>query len=162
MTAVARSLIQTTLPWEYLTRAWALLPWSGQPMTPHYCNWQPRVGGRSYIPFKRYMRRQHCAPSSRHDVPRRDGHHIILAVAACTGLNEATSNTPPLRHHTNSSDSAQYALHFCTSSQCGTHAPRHYPIISPGPLCNARAKGSGSRRPVPPIIAAREAQQINH
>ena len=29
------------MPWEYPTGVWALLPWSGQPMTPHCCTRRP-------------------------------------------------------------------------------------------------------------------------
>ena len=63
------------------------------------CNWQPGASGRSYIPFQPCMRRGYCAPPGRHDVPRHDGRHITPAVAACIGLDEATSNTPSLLHH---------------------------------------------------------------
>ena len=99
MIAVARSPVQTLVSWEYPEGVWALLPWSGRPMTPHYCNWQPRAGGRSYTPFQPRMRRWYYAPSGRHDLPRRDGRHITPDVAACIGLDKATSNTPSLLLH---------------------------------------------------------------
>ena len=41
-TAIARPPVETPVPWEYPTGVWALLPWSGRPMTPHCCMRRPR------------------------------------------------------------------------------------------------------------------------
>ena len=59
-------------------------------------------------------------------------------------------------------DSTRYSPHCCTWSHCFTHVPRHPPMTSPGPLCDARATRPGSRRPVQPTIVAGEALQSGH
>ena len=47
MTAVTGPPVETPVPWEYPTGVWALLPWSGRPVTPHCSMWRPGAGGRS-------------------------------------------------------------------------------------------------------------------
>ena len=44
-TSVAGPPVETPVPWEYPTGVWALLPWSGRPMTPHCCMRRPGAGG---------------------------------------------------------------------------------------------------------------------
>ena len=79
--------LETPVPWEYPTGVWALLPWTRQPMTPHFCMQSPGAGGRSHTSSAELrMRRRYRALSGRHDLPRGDGRHITAAVAAHTGV----------------------------------------------------------------------------
>ena len=45
VTAVTRPPVETPVSWEYPTGVWALLPWLGRPMTPHWCMRRPGAGG---------------------------------------------------------------------------------------------------------------------
>ena len=98
MTAVAKPPVQSPVPWECPTWVWALLPWLGRPMTPHFCSWRPGAGGRSYTAFHLSMRGWYRALSDRHNLPRHDGCHITPGVAARIGPDEATSITLSLLH----------------------------------------------------------------
>ena len=41
VTAITGPPVETPVSWKYPTGVWALLPWSGRPMTPHCCMWPP-------------------------------------------------------------------------------------------------------------------------
>ena len=99
VTAVTGPPVETPVPWEYPTGVWALLPWSGRPMTPHCGMRRPGAGGRSFTsPFEPRVRGQYGSPSGRHDLSPRVGRHTPSAVAAHPSHEETTSHEllPPL------------------------------------------------------------------
>ena len=60
VTAVTGPPVETPAPWEYPTAVWALLPWSGRPVTPHCSMRRPGAGGRSCTsPFEPPVRGQY-------------------------------------------------------------------------------------------------------
>ena len=86
MIVVAGPPLDTPVPWEYPIGVWALLPWSGRPMTPHFSMWRPGAGGRSLTsPDEPCVRRRYGALLGRHNLPHRVGCHITFAVVAHTG-----------------------------------------------------------------------------